>query len=162
MLTFLLAVCQEGRIKHGCTWRILRFPNQTFRTGLVLISWMTSVDLKEETQKLLSWYLYWMCFKKGRLLKGVLGRTWWFLIKDLEDSVLLNDLKKDQKVYFSPLFLSFEILEYSEANLIGLKDKFRPLRVFFQSSITCFFYSTLYSGIYESIKVNLNFGGQYS
>ena len=86
MLISLLEVCQEGGIKNGGTWRMLRVPDQTLRTGSFLTSWMTLVDPKEDTLKFSCWYLYWKCVKKGGSRRGVLGGHWGFLTGDLEDS----------------------------------------------------------------------------
>ena len=50
---------------------------------------------KEDTLKILCWYLYWKCVRKGGSRRGVLGGHWMFLIRDMDDRVIpevMNDV----------------------------------------------------------------------
>ena len=92
VLTSVLEVCQEWRVKNGGTWRILRVPD--WRLG--------GLDQ--------SWCHWWSYFTPWRLpwkfcvdifirsvsgmgvKKGGVGGYWWFLTGDMKDMVILDAL----------------------------------------------------------------------
>ena len=63
---------------------------------------------KEDTLKILCWYLNWKCVRKGGSRRGVLGGRWGFLTGDMEDRVIpdvMNDVFLPQGRYPENLVL---------------------------------------------------------
>ena len=59
----------------------------TWRTWLFLTLWMIFYP-KEDTLKILCWYLNYKCFRNGGSRRGVLGGRLGFLTRDMNDRVL--------------------------------------------------------------------------
>ena len=85
---FIKSVTRMGGPSWGylknveCSWL------ETLRTGSSLKSWMTLFDPKEDTLKVLCWYLYYKCVKNGGSLIAVLRGCWGFLTGDMGDRVM--------------------------------------------------------------------------
>ena len=93
-----LDVCQEGGYLEDVegSWP------ETWRTESFLTSWMMFFYPKEDTLKILCWYLNYKCVRKGRSRRGVLGGRWGFLTRPMEDVVIpvvMNDVFLPQGSY---------------------------------------------------------------
>ena len=66
MMISVLEVCQEwGGQEWGYLEDVEGFWPETWRTGSSLMSWMIMFYPKEDTLKVLCWYLYWKYVKNG-------------------------------------------------------------------------------------------------
>ena len=88
-------VCQEGGSKRGYLEDIEWSWPEIWMTGSFLMSWMMFFYPKEDSLKILYWYLNQKSVRKGGSRRGVLGGCWGFLKGDIKDMVvsdIINDV----------------------------------------------------------------------
>ena len=95
------------------------------------MSWITLFDTKEDTLKVLCWYLYYKCVKKGGSFMIILGGRWGLLTGDFEDRFIL-DVMNDHvwpKGRYPESFVSISSLKvYQEGGLL-YSGTWRKLRI---------------------------------
>ena len=87
---------------------------------------------KEDTLKILCWYLNWKCVRKVGSRRGVLGGRLGFLTRDMEDRVIpdvMNNVFLPQGRYPENFVLISQLEVCQEGGVVKKGDTWRMLRV---------------------------------